>query len=136
MNRTLRTASTAGAMLALAACAPMDEAGTQGYDATLANVDTTRACFFEREVNGYANAPEGPGGRDRLYISTGIDERWLLETWGPCPELDFSLAVQLDVRGAGNICTGESHTLVVPSSIGGGAERCEVRVLGRVMEPG
>ncbi|RIV85737.1 hypothetical protein D2V07_10395 [Aurantiacibacter zhengii] len=123
-----------GAVLAIAACAPMEQPGADEYDTTLANVDTDRACFFTREINGYSNAPESPRGRDRLYIATGVSERWLLETWGSCPELDFSLAVGLDARGSTSICTGQMETLVVPSAIPDTLDRCPVRVVGRVIE--
>lgn len=134
MTRTTPSILALGTALAVAACAPVARPGADEYDATLANVDTDRACFFTREINGYSNAPESPKGRDRLYISTGVSERWLLETWGSCPELDFSLAVGLDARGSTSICTGQMETLVVPSSIPDTLDRCPVRVVGRVIE--
>ena len=134
MTRTKPNIAAFGAALALVACAPVEQPGANEYDATLAGVDTERACFFAREINGFSDAPESHGGRDRLYISTGVSERWLLETWGSCPELDFSLAVGLDARGSTSICTGQMETLVVPSTIPDTLDRCPVRVLGRVIE--
>ncbi len=134
MPRTTPIILSLGAVLTIVACAPVEQPGADEYDATVANVDTGRACFFTREINGFSNAPEAPEGRDRLYISTGVSERWLLETWGSCPELDFSLAVGLDARGSTSICTGQMETLVVSSSIPDTLDRCPVRVLGRVIE--
>ncbi len=100
----------------------------------LANLDTQRACFQQREINGYANAPGGSGGSERIVVRAGVREEWLLETTGACPELDFSRAVAFDTRGATSICTGDLETLLVPSTISGGADRCPVRVLGRLIE--
>ena len=120
--------------LALVACAPMEDAGTDEYDATLANIDTSRACFFKREINGYSNAPDGPHGRERLYVRTGVREEWLLETIGSCPELDFSRQIAFDPGSRISICTGSTETLLVPDGFGDRVDRCSVRVLGRVME--
>lgn len=124
----------AAASIGLAACAPMEEPASDQVDATLADLDTERACFFTREINGFSNAPESPAGRDRIWVSTGVRERWLLETFGACPELDFSQQIALDVRGAGSVCTGQTQTLLVPSMIRGDVDRCQVRVLGRTRD--
>ncbi|GAA5048570.1 hypothetical protein GCM10023208_05880 [Erythrobacter westpacificensis] len=129
----LKTAAIA-ACACLAACAPVEEPAADGYDAALANLDTSRACFFTREINGYSDAPSSSARNDRLYISTGVNERWLLETYGSCPDLDFANAVGLDVRGSISVCTGQTETLLVPSTIPGEVDRCPVRVLGRVIE--
>lgn len=120
--------------LALAACAPVERAGPDEYDAVLANLDTSRACFFTREVNGYSNAPEASPGSERIYIDTGVNERWLLETMGTCPELDFSQRIALDTRSSTSVCTGNLENLLVPSVTPGDFDRCPVRVLGRVIE--
>ncbi|MEL1251240.1 DUF6491 family protein [Aurantiacibacter gilvus] len=120
--------------LALTACTPVDRAETDAQDPALANLDTSRACFFTREINGFSNAPNGPHGRDRLYVSTGVREQWLLETRGACPELDFSMQVGFDTRGRTSMCTGDLETLVVPDRVRGTVDRCPVEVLGRVIE--
>ncbi|WAT17658.1 DUF6491 family protein [Aurantiacibacter sp. MUD11] len=118
----------------LAACAPMEEPASDEYDATLAELDTERACFFAREVNGFSHAPSSPGGDDRIWVSTGVSERWLLETRGTCPELDFSQQIALDVRGSGSVCTGQLEMLLVPNVMRGDFDRCPVRVLGRTRD--
>lgn len=127
-------AAVATLALAVVACAPVDNPEPDQYDATLANLDTSRACFFTREVNGYSNAPESSAGRERIYIDTGVNEQWLLETLGTCPELDFSQQVALDTRSATSVCTGNLENLLVPSVTPGEVDRCAVRVLGRVIE--
>ena len=130
---TARIALAAGTALGLAACAPMDEPASSEPDAVLASLDTERACFFQRDVNGYSNAPESANGNDRIWIDTGVRERFLVEAFGTCPELDFSQQIGFETRGAISVCTGDQETLLVPSAIPGGTERCPVRVLGRQM---
>ena len=122
-----------GAALGLSACAPVAGPEADEYDAALANLDTERSCFFTRQIEGYSNAPESSSRNERIYLDAGPNDRWLLETAGVCPDLDFSLRVALDVRGTGSVCTGDFETLLVPSRISGSVERCPVRVLGRGM---
>lgn len=120
--------------LALSACAPVDRAEADAQDPALANIDTSRACFFVREVNGFSNAPDSSRSRERIYVHTGVREQWLLETRATCPDLDFSTQVGFDTRGRTSICVGDMETLLVPDSFGGGFDRCPVEVLGRVIE--
>ncbi|MGI8944195.1 MAG: DUF6491 family protein [Qipengyuania sp.] len=94
-----------------------------------------RACFFTRQIDGYGSAPDGPHGAERLYVRTSARERFLLETYGPCPGIDWSLQIGLDTRFQSSLCTGDTATLVIPRSIDGGTERCTARVLGRALEP-
>lgn len=99
-------------------------------------LSSERQCFFTRQINGYSEAPDGPGGEDRLYVRTGVNDRFLLETFGPCPDLDWSLSIALDTRFSGtNLCSGETVTVLVPQSVGGITDRCTARVLGKVVEP-
>lgn len=123
-----------GAIAGLAACVPVEDFEADTYDPTLANIDTSQACFFTRQVSGFSSASESPDRNQRVYLMTGANERWLLETWGSCPDRDFSLAVGLDVRGSTSVCTGQIETLLVPSSVSGQVDRCSLRVLGRVIE--
>lgn len=129
----LAGAGLVAVVMGLAACAPMEAPEPDEYDATLANIDTSRACFFTREINGYSNAPDGPRGRERLYVQTGVREEWLLETVGSCPELDFSHQIALDTRSRISVCTGDLETLLIPDGFGDRVDRCQVRVLGRVI---
>lgn len=133
-SHACRAPVLAVAALALSACAPVDRASEDGYDATLANIDTSRECFFTRQINGYSNAPDGPRGAERLYVKTGVREEWLLETLGSCPDLDFSQRIALDTNGRTSICTGSTETLLIPDAFEGRVERCSVRVVGRVIE--
>ncbi|MWV29159.1 DUF6491 family protein [Aurantiacibacter rhizosphaerae] len=133
MGREFSAMVGIAAALGLSACAQADRAEVDEYDPVLAALDTQRACFSTREIQGYSNAPAGSSRHERILIDAGPNESWLLETTGPCPELDANLRVALDVRGTGSVCTGDWETLLVPSSFRGDINRCPVRVLGRVM---
>ncbi|MGB3797262.1 MAG: DUF6491 family protein [Alteraurantiacibacter sp.] len=132
-RKILAVTSITGA-LGIAACTPTDAPDVAEYDAMLANLDTQRACFSTREIRGYSNAPAGSSRNERILIDAGRNESWLLETTGPCPELDYNMRLALDVRGTNSVCTGDWENLLVPSGIGGDVGLCPVRILGRVIE--
>ncbi|MCB2065946.1 MAG: hypothetical protein KDE15_04810 [Erythrobacter sp.] len=117
--------------LACAACVT-EEAGEQE---PIAGLDTERQCFFPNQINGYSEAPDGSRG-ERIYVRTGVRERFLVETLGSCPDIDWSLQLGIDPRfNTGSYCTGDQITLVVPRSLGGaGPDRCMARVLGRMVD--
>lgn len=135
MTETFKKAALAavGGALALSGCAPMEAPSAEEYDATLAGIDTSRACFFTREINGFSRAPDGPRGRERIYVHTGVREEWLVEARSHCPDLDFSLQIGFDTRGRTSLCTGDLETLVLPRGVGDGLDRCPVEILGRVI---
>ena len=122
------------AMLALAcgACAMVgEEAGEVPAD-----ISTAHQCFFVSQVNGYSEAPDGPGGRDRLYVKTGVNDRWLLEPFAGCPNLNWANNIALNTRNFSTLCTGDTAELLVPSGISGhGVDRCTARILGKVSVP-
>lgn len=117
------------ATLALSGCAQADsEPEAQVL------YDTSRQCFFTSQINSYSEAPDSPEGRDRVIVHTGPNDSWLFESFGPCSELDFAQAIALDTDSRTSICTGSMETLIVPR-FGGPADRCQVRLLGKVIEP-
>jgi hypothetical protein len=120
----------AAAALAAAACAPVD----RGPDEPIAGLSTERACFFTRQVNGYSEAPDGPRGEERLYVRAGVRDRYLLETFGPCPDLDWTLQIAIDSRMQTSLCTGDIATVIVPGTLGSSPDRCTARVLGRMID--
>lgn len=125
--RPLLSLAALGGVAALASCAPMDDAPSE----TLAGLDTSRQCFFTRTVNGFAEAPDGPDGQERIFVDTGRADRVLLETAGPCLDIDFATRIALDTRfGGPSLCTGDTANLLVPSATG--TDRCLVRVVGTV----
>ena len=119
------------AAAACAACAPVEQ--DEAF-ALPANVSAERQCFSVDRISGYSEAPDGPRGADRLYVRSGVNDRWLLETFGGCHDLDWALQVGLDTRLQTNLCTGEVATLVVPRTGFTTPDRCTARVLGKVIE--
>lgn len=119
-----------GATLAgLAGCTQVEE-----EPVAVAGLDTAHQCFFTRNINGYSAAPDGPRGQERVYIETGVNDRWLFEVYGSCPELDWAQQIALDTRSRSSICTGATETLLVPSYFEGRMDRCAVRLLGKMAE--
>lgn len=132
MTRPILIAAALAAGAALPGC--MQNA--QEPLAAAPGLSTERQCFFARQINGYSEAPDGPNGENRLYVTTGVNDRWLLQTYGPCPDLDWSFRVAIDTRFEGSsLCTGDTATVIVPRGISGPTDRCTARVLGRVAAP-
>jgi hypothetical protein len=113
----------------LSACAPVED---ETRSTTTAAVSEGEQCFFTRQIDGYAEAPDGPDGEERVYVTTGVNDRWLFETFANCPSLDFSQRIALDTSGLSSICTGDPATLLVPSAIPDQFDRCPVTLLGKV----
>lgn len=129
MRKMLLPLATISTAALVAGCAPMAE-----EPRTYAGVDSSRQCFFTSTINGYSEAPDGPDGRERLIVSTGPNDDWLFEVWGACNDLDFAEQIAFDTNSRTNICTGNTETLLVPSSIRDGVDRCQVRLLGKVTD--
>lgn len=131
MNRLHLTLAASALALTLGACAATT---TDEPEAPVA-FDTTRQCFFTSQINGFSNAPDGPNGEERLVVHTGPNDSWLFEAFGnSCNDLDFAQGVAFDPRTMTSMCTGTTETLLVPRPGGGPAERCSVRLLGKVIE--
>lgn len=126
----IRAPLAAAVALAAAACVPVE----RGPDEPIAGLSTERACFFTRQINGYSEAPDGPRGQARFYVNTGVRERYLLETFGPCPDLDWALQIGIDTRMQTSLCTGNTATVIVPRTVGAPPDRCTARVLGRMVD--
>ena len=118
--------------LGLTGCASIEETDASADEQALDEIDRSQSCFSQREIRGYSRAPDGPAGRERIYLDTGLNERFVLETTGACPALDVSLRLRLDTRTFGNVCTDDLATLIIPSTFAQDIGQCPVRVLGRV----
>lgn len=134
MNKVANRIVSLGALsaIALAACAPTEPVDPESEARLLASLDTSRACFMQREIRNYSEAPSSTNARELIYLDTGVNETFLLETTGPCPDLFYSNRVALASRSVGSVCTGDLETLVFPQRAGAGDGYCPVRVLGRV----
>jgi hypothetical protein len=126
-STTRHTASPARALaplllLALAAsCQSAEQRPRAG-----AAMGAERQCFFLSQVSGYSHA-----GRNRIVVSTGPRDRYLFETLGNCPDLDYGEAIAFDPAGPGTICHGIDVDLIVPSSIG--PRRCAVGMIRKLL---
>jgi hypothetical protein len=117
--KLIDTILLASATLALAGCAapqsePLASASEDGRD-----------CFFLSQVSGFNNA-----GRDRIHVNVGPGRTYEFQTFGSCPQLDFSETIAFDQNGPGTICRGIDVDLIVPTSIG--PQRCPVRMISRL----
>ncbi|MCB2047857.1 MAG: hypothetical protein KDE32_06465 [Novosphingobium sp.] len=113
--------ATALPVMLLAGCAANDA------PATTTAAEDGRDCFFLSQVNGFSDA-----GKNRVNVNVGPGRTYEFETFGSCPELNYSLAIAFDQKGPGTICKGMDVDLIVPSSIG--PQRCPVRMIRRVPE--
>ena len=97
---------------------------------TASAASETRDCFFASQVNGFAYAGRTDDGADQIYVDTGPRDTYLFETFGRCPDLNFSETIAFDQNGPGTICSGLDVDLVVPSTIG--PQRCPVRMIRKL----
>lgn len=86
-----------------------------------------KSCFFRSQVDGFQHVRGKRRGDDAVIVSAGPGRKYLFETLGPCPDLDWTETIGFDETGAGQICDGLDVTLVVPSSIG--PQRCAVKMI-------
>ena len=113
--------------LALAGCA------TAERDAPADTADSqARSCFFLSQVNGFNDAPDNENGSDRIIVNVSVNDKYLFETFGSCPDLNWSQTIGFDQRGPGQICRGMDVDLIVPTSIG--PQRCPVRMIRKLNE--
>ncbi len=112
--------SVMGASL-LAGCAG------QGTSASSSSTASTRNCFWPSQVNGFSDA-----GRDQVYVYTGVNDTYLFQTFGHCPDLNFTEHLALKTRSPGMICQGLDVDLIVPSSIG--FQRCPVQMIRKLTD--
>lgn len=113
--------------LAVAGCA------TAERDAPADTADRQApSCFFLSQVNGFNDAPDIRNGSDRIIVNVGVNDKYLFETFGSCPDLNWTQAIGFDQRGPGRICQGLDVDLIVPTSIG--PQRCPVRMIRKLSE--
>ncbi|MFN3233199.1 MAG: DUF6491 family protein [Alphaproteobacteria bacterium] len=119
---TRLTFSAFAVSILLAACAQTDTGTTTQAAATATE---GKECFWLREVSGFNRA-----GRNQIFVHTGPNERFLFETLGPCPNLNFSETLAFEQRGPGQICRGLDVNLIVGGNVGPG--RCPVKMIKKM----
>lgn len=122
--RGLAAAALAAAGLSLSACAAEDD-GTRSAASAQG-----RQCFWAGSVNGFRDAP----GDDQIYIDVGVNETYLFQTFGSCPDLDFTEALALESGPSNYVCDARDVDLIIPEPVAG-PRKCPVRMI-RKLEPG
>jgi len=107
-----------------AAIAATLAAGAVAIGQAAAQPSKPRACFFPRDVQSWAANSK----TDTVNFRVGLKRYFQGELAGSCPDIDWSLRVGFDPRGAISICEGQEATLIVPSSTLG-PQRCLVNKL-------
>ncbi len=117
-----QTLSALAVTVLMAGCAQTDADTTTQASAA---PPEGKECFWLREVSGFNRA-----GRNQILVHTGPNERFLFETLGHCPNLNFSETLAFDQRGPGQICRGIDVNLVVGGNIG--PRRCPVKMIKKL----
>lgn len=114
---------------ALSACASTDSAATtrSATAPAQASAASRKQCFYSSQVNGFQHSRRNERGTDSVIVTVGANHKYLFETLGPCPDIDWSETIGFDQFGPGQICNGLDVTLVVPSTIG--PRRCPVKMI-------
>lgn len=125
LRRATIAGLTAGATLALAACAQdgMDGSVERG----IAGAEGGE-CFSVRSVRGFGEGPED----DQIIVDAGRDH-YLFETFGPCPGLDWSWSLAFDVSPGSFICDASNVDILIPDTEIG-PDRCPVRMIRKLSE--
>ena len=89
-----------------------------------------RSCFFLSQVNGFNDAPDSDNGSNQIIVNVSVNKKYLFETFGACPDLDWTQTIGFDQRGPGQICQGMDVDLIVPTSIG--PQRCPLRMIRKI----
>lgn len=119
----MRIAATTLLVMALGAAGCASD-GTDKMEA--ADTGTSgKECFWMSEVSGFRDA-----GRDKIIVSTGPNERFLFETFGSCPGLNFSERLAFEKVGPGRICSGlDVNIITVDEPI---KRTCPVRMVKKL----
>lgn len=120
--------------LSLAAMAALTLAGAAvaqgqpvpaGSDPVPEAAKPARACFFNRDVRGFA-APDDK----TLYLRVRSKDVYRLDMRGRCTDLDWGTQIGLDARGSTSICAPIDVTVLVKGPIG--VTRCPVSAITRL----
>ncbi|MET1754304.1 DUF6491 family protein [Novosphingobium sp. RD2P27] len=122
---TLMTAAAFAGGALLSACTTLGASDTGAAMASTAKSPGT--CFFPSQVNGFQRARPTEQGSENIVVTIGANRKYLFQTLGPCPDINWSETIAFDQFGPGQICDGRDVTLVVPSTIG--LQRCAVRMI-------
>lgn len=133
---TIRIPFALATALVASSCAPVQDQpqappAAHAAPAESGMAESGKDCFFLSEVSGFSSARRlGDARKDRILVHTGPRETYLFETFGSCPDLDFSETLAFDQHGPGQICRGMDVDLIVPGPIG--PQRCAVGMIRKL----
>ncbi len=129
MFNLLRTTLLTGCAAALAACAtgPADQSPPEAYaDDPRLGERVDRICFG-RSIRGF-----GETTRRTIVLNAGVNEHYLVETFGTCQDLDWARSVSFDQYSS---CLSESDSIIPydsafgPRQNGFPAQRCQIKAI-------
>jgi hypothetical protein len=129
MFNVLRTALLTGCAVTLAACAtgPADQSPPEAYsDDPRLGERVDRICFG-RSINGF-----GETTSRTIVLNAGVNEHYLVETFGACQDLDWAQSVSFDQFSS---CLSESDSIIPYDSAFGPREtdfppqRCRIKAI-------
>lgn len=110
-----------------AGCAPAEKPGEAS-----AAAPSGKQCFWPSQVSGFNDVRGSELGSNRIVVSVGVNDRYLFETFGSCPDLNYAENIGFDQHGPGQICRGIDVTLLVPGVTG--IQRCPVRMIRKLTD--
>lgn len=125
--------STAGAIALSAALAACQTPGALdgGPEDFMSYVDDPRLgeevgrICFSRQIHGFGETTE-----DTVIVRTGVNERYLIKTFGRCADLEFANSMALDQFGASCLTEGDSiipyDTAFGPDAVGLPPRACRI----------
>lgn len=114
----------------LSACTADEGAAPRSASAQGTSTAPGKSCFFRSQVDGFQHVRKNSRGSAAVIVTVGVNKKYLFETLGPCPDIDWSQTIGFDQVGPGQICDGLDVTLVVPSTIG--PQRCAVKMIRQI----
>jgi hypothetical protein len=95
---------------------------SSAHAATAPAAKAPRACFFQRQMNGWKEV-----GDRQVNLRIGVNDVYQVDLDSPCWNLRWTQHLGVESRGSSSICTGDTVTLVVPDRTTG-PNRCFGRV--------
>jgi hypothetical protein len=106
-------------LAALAGCAETGDPESSGSQAT---ARPAPRCFHASNARNFRSV-----NSTTVHLRVGRRDFYRLDLLGPCPNLDFSLALGLQTRGSSQICTGSGLGTSIVTRSASGPQRCSVR---------
>lgn len=116
-----------GALLASCASGAADTSGPQGFAEDVRLGDRVDRICFGRSIDGFSQAT-----RQTVVVEAGVNDYYLIETFGACNDLDWAQSIQFD-QATSCVTTGDS--LIAYTSAFGPREsdmaprRCPIRAI-------